>query len=282
MYIALYWGSVKMSIEELVAAVQAGDLSLMEELWGAVVNLVKWKAKRVMTSLELLSDSKRVEFDDLVQSGYLALVAALETYKPECGAFSSWLMYYLQTAFADTAGYRTEQGRMENRADSLDRPLTNEQNSRPMGDFIPDHTAAATMESIEEREYREQLREALEAALEAIPEKYSRVIQLRYLQNQSLSEAGAVIGVSSERVRQMENKGLKILRQPETAANLIEFYDFSYYTGTGLGAFRQSGLTIQEKYLILEEQKKEKRERLEREERERKYREVMAALGRLP
>ena len=80
----------------------------------------------------------------------------------------------------------------------------------------------------------------------------------------------------------MENKGLKILRQPDTAAVLIEFYDFSYYTGTGLGAFQQSGLTIQEKYLILEEQKKEKRERLEREERERKYREVMAALGRLP
>lgn len=72
----------------------------------------------------------------------------------------------------------------------------------------------------------------------------------------------------------MENKGLKILRQPDTAAVLIEFYDFSYYTGTGLGAFQQSGLTIQEKYLILEEQKKEKRER--------KYREVMAALGRLP
>ena len=80
----------------------------------------------------------------------------------------------------------------------------------------------------------------------------------------------------------METKGLKILRQPETAANLIAFYDFSYYTGTGLGSFQKSGLTIQEKYLILEEQMKEKRERLEREERERKYWEVMAALGRLP
>lgn len=42
-----------MSIEELVAAIQGGDQSLMEELWGAVVNLVKWKAKRVITSLEL-------------------------------------------------------------------------------------------------------------------------------------------------------------------------------------------------------------------------------------
>ena len=30
-----------MSIEELVMEVQAGDLSLMEELWGAVVDLVK-------------------------------------------------------------------------------------------------------------------------------------------------------------------------------------------------------------------------------------------------
>ena len=73
-----------------------------------------------------------------------------------------------------------------------------------------------------------------------------------------------------------------ILRQPETAANLIEFYDFSYYTGTGLGAFRQSGLTIQEKYLILEEQKKEKRRRQEREEQERMYREAIEVLGRLP
>ncbi len=282
MYNALYWGSVKMSIEELVAAIQGGNQSLMEELWCAVVNLVKWKAKRVMTSLELLSDSKRVEFEDLVQSGYFALVAALETYKAECGAFSSWLMYHLQTAFADTAGYRTKQGRIENKADSLDRPLGNDEDSQPMGDFVPDHTAAAAIESIEEQEYQEQLHEALEAALEAIPEKYSQVLQLRYLQNKSLSEAGAVIGVSSERIRQMENKGLKILRQPDTAAVLIEFYDFSYYTGTGLGAFQQSGLTIQEKYLILEEQKKEKRERLEQEERERKYREVMAALGRLP
>lgn len=270
-----------MSIEELVAAIQAGDLSLMEELWDAVVNLVKWKAKRVMTYLELLGDSKRVEFDDLVQSGYFALVAALKTYKPECCSFSTWLMYYLQSAFADTAGYRTNQGREQNRADSLDRPLTNDENSSPMGDFIPDHTAAAALESIEEREYQKQLHEALEAALAAIPTKYGQVLQLRYLENQSLSEAGTAIGISAERVRQMENKGLKILRQPETAANLIQFYDFDYYMGTGISSFQQSGLTIQEKYLILEEQKKEKRERMEREERERKHREILAALGRL-
>ena len=94
---------------------------------------------------------------------------------------------------ADTAGYRAKQGRIENKADSLDRPLCNDEDSQPMGDFVPDHTAAAAIENIEEQEYQEQLHEALEAALEAIPEKYSQVLQLRYFQNKSLSEAGAVI-----------------------------------------------------------------------------------------
>ena len=41
-YIELYWRSMKLSIEELVMEVRAGNQSLMEELWGAVVNLVKW------------------------------------------------------------------------------------------------------------------------------------------------------------------------------------------------------------------------------------------------
>ena len=264
-----------MSIEELVAAVQAGNQSLMDELWSAVVNLVKWKAKRIMTTLELLSESRRVEFDDLVQSGYFALVTALETYKPECGAFSTWLMYYLQTTFADTAGYKTKHGRIENKADSLDRPLTNEEDSLPMGDFVIDHTAAAAIEGIEEREYNKQLREALETALEAIPEKCSQVIWLRYMKNRSLAEAGDVIGVSCERVRQLENKGIKLLRESEHACNLYPFYEFDFYCGTGLQTFKSKGMSIQEQYLVIMENRRKREEKMRREENERKLAEIL-------
>ena len=291
---ALYWGSVKLSIEELVAAIQAGDQSLMEALWEAVVNLVKWKAKRTMTSLELLSDSSSVEFEDLVQSGYFALVSALETYKPECGAFSSWLMYYLQTAFADAAGYRTKQGRIENTAISLNEPLDDEESQSRRVDFVADGTAQDAMESIEEQEYQKQLHEALEAALAEIPEKQGQVLRLRYFQKQTLGEAGESLGVSVERVRQMEQKGLRTLRQSKTAAHLIPFLEFDFYTGTGLGAFVHSGMSIQEKYLILEEQKRQRKEQKERAEREKKHaeflrqmeerekawRELLASLGR--
>lgn len=244
-----------MSIEELVAAIQAGDQSLMEDLWGTIVNLIKWKAKRVITSMELLTDTKRIEFEDLVQSGYFALVKALETYKPECGGFTSWFLYYLQTAFAETSGFRTKQGRMQNRADSLDRPVRNDEDNISLGDCIPDYRAMAVLEQVEEVEYRRQLREALEAALESVPEVYSQVIHLRFMENQTLAEASAAIGVTAEQIRQMERKGLRILRQPKTAAKLAEFYYFDCFHGTSLGAFQRSGLTIQEKYLIQEEQR---------------------------
>ena len=192
-----------MSIDELVAAVQAGDDSKLWELWDKISGLVKWKASHTMTALELLNDVCRVEFDDLYQSGYFAMLSALETYKPENGAFSSWLMYYLQTSFAETAGYRTKQGRIENAAASLDEPLDNEEQKSRRVDFITDETAQDAIESIEEREYQKQLHDAMEAALEELPEKQGQVLRLRYFKRQTLGEIGEIMGVSVERVRQM-------------------------------------------------------------------------------
>lgn len=90
--------------EELVIAIQAGE-NRMGELWEQVERLVKWKAKRIMTALELKGSPCGVEFDDLYQSGYPALVEAVETYDPAAGAFSTWFMYYLQKAFAVVTGY---------------------------------------------------------------------------------------------------------------------------------------------------------------------------------
>ena len=92
-----------MSNEELVAAIQAGE-DRMCELWEQVDGLVKWKAKQVMTALD---GRCGVDFDDLYQSGYPALVAAVDSYNPESGVFSTWFLYSLNTAFAEATGFRT-------------------------------------------------------------------------------------------------------------------------------------------------------------------------------
>ena len=264
-----------MSNEDLVAAIQAGE-DRCGELWEQVCGLVKWKANHIMTATEGFL-GRGVEFDDLYQSGYLAMVAAVESYDPAAGAFSTWLVYHLKTVFAEVVGYRTKTGRNEplNNSLSLDKPLTNEADGALVGDFIPDLGAAATLEAVEEREYQRQLHEALETALGAVPGNCGEVLRLRYYQDMTLEECGGVLGVGAERVRQMENKGLRFLRQSKNAACLRPFFDFNFFCCTGMGAFLQTGMSIQERYLIAEEEQQRKEE-ARRQKREQQRREKKA------
>ena len=100
-----------MSNEELAIAIRQGDQGRTLELWEQVNGLVKRKAMQIMTALQLSGNPRGVEFDDLYQTGYLAMVAAVETYSPERGAFSTWFMFHLKTAFSEATGYR-ERGRI--------------------------------------------------------------------------------------------------------------------------------------------------------------------------
>lgn len=242
-----------MSNEELVAVIQAGE-DRMGELWEQVERLVQWKANRIMTSLEARGGCG-VDRDDLYQCGYLAMVAAVETYKPETGSFSSWFMFYLKTAFAEATGYRTTKDRMEplNNAYSLDKTVDGEADGTPFGDLVPDPKAAATMEVIEETLWREQLHEAMESVLGELPMEQSAVLRQRYYAQQTLAGTAQSLGTTVEEVRKLEGKGLKALRHYKLANRIRPFYDFDCYAGTGLGAFRNSGMSIQERYLIRQE-----------------------------
>lgn len=264
-----------MSNEELVAKIQAGSVDLMGQLWEQVEGLVKWKAKRIMTVLEGCP-GRGVEFEDLYQSGYLAMVAAVDTYDPASGAsFSTWLMYHLKTAFAEATGYRTQKGRQEplNNYLSLDTPLTDEADGDDLMDIIADPTGQNGLVSAEESLYREQLQEAIGAALSTVPEQYREILRLRYWENMTLAEAGELRNVGAERVRQMENKAIRQLRKPSIACHLRPFYDFDFYCSSGFGAFQSSGMSIQERYLILEEECQERAQRRYQEQESRRQKE---------
>ena len=269
-----------MTSEELVAEIQAGSVDLTWQLWEQVEGLVKWKAKRIMTFLEGCS-GRGVEFEDLYHSGYLAMVAAVNTYDPAAGgAFSTWLMYHLKTAFAEATGYRTQKGRCEplNNYLSLDTPLTDDADSDDLMDVVADPSGLQWRESLEESMWRKQLKEAVGAALLTVPEQYREILRLRYWEDMALEDIGELRGVSKERVRQMENKGIRILRQPQTASQLYTFFDFDFYGGTGLGAFRYSGMSVQERYLLVEEERKERQSSRHRKDRENEIRNSVSAM----
>ena len=262
-----------MSNEELALAIQSGETERMGELWEQVEKFIAWNAQRVMPTL---GESPTIEVSDLVQSGYFALVAAVKSYNAAGGPFLKWLKLYLKTAFAETAGYRTT--KMQNDpmryAMSMDFPISEDSDST-FGDVVPDPNAGIPMDTVENDLWNKQLHEALDAALDAIPPQYSDVVRMRFYEGKALDEISQEIKVSKERVRQLENKGIKMLRGSEHACNLYPFYEFDFYCGTGLQTFKNRGMSVQEQYLIIMENRRQRAENKRREEHEQMLAEML-------
>lgn len=252
-----------MSNEELASLIKAGERGYIGQLWEQVYNLIAWKANKVIIEL---NGRGGVTVEDLCQSGYFALERAVKLFDPDCGTFASIFMYCLQTEFACAAGYRTEKQKksMLNNALSLDEPINNDENSCPKLANTRDPDSESAYDSVEESIWQKQLHDALEAALDDIPQKYSAVLRRRYYRDETLKEISDELGIAPETVRQTEKKGIRLLRQPKYAHKLHPFYEFDFYCGTGICTFRDTGMSVQERYLIIMEERQKQRQERER------------------
>ncbi|MGI5978948.1 MAG: sigma-70 family RNA polymerase sigma factor [Oscillospiraceae bacterium] len=66
---------------------------------------------------------------------------------------------------------------------------------------------------VSDRMLREEMQEALAAAIDALPPKQKQVISLYYYENLNLREIGEVLGVSQQRVSQIRAKALETLSE---------------------------------------------------------------------
>ena len=107
---------------------------------------------------------------------------------------------------------------------SLESPVGTEGDA-VLGDFIEDEHNAPPMENATQNILREQLDEALQK----LPERERKIIQLRYgLQDgryRTLEEVGREFGITRERIRQIEAKALRKLRHPHYGRALRRYLD---------------------------------------------------------
>ncbi len=107
---------------------------------------------------------------------------------------------------------------------SLEMPTDDEEDS-VLGDFVQDDDAPAPDEAATQN----LLRQHLEEVLKTLPPREVRILQLRYglLDGQAytLEEVGRKMGVTRERVRQIEAQALSRLRQPNIRRQLQEYLD---------------------------------------------------------
>ena len=101
---------------------------------------------------------------------------------------------------------------------SLEKPIGEEEESE-LGDFVEDESAESPFDSASLNLRREDI----DRALESLPDRERKVIELRFglkgEQPRTLEEVGRAFGVTRERIRQIENNTLKKLEHlPEAQA----------------------------------------------------------------
>ncbi|MCK4741275.1 MAG: sigma-70 family RNA polymerase sigma factor [Anaerolineales bacterium] len=112
--------------------------------------------------------------------------------------------------------------RVAQRPLSLEKP-TEQEGDAVIGDFIEDQDAPAP----EEITLQEILEERVQELLETLPHREALVLRLRYgLESgevHTLKEIGEKMGITRERVRQIEAQALRRLRNPGLRRELVDF-----------------------------------------------------------
>ncbi|WP_251319708.1 sigma-70 family RNA polymerase sigma factor [Flintibacter muris] len=187
-----------MTNEELVALIQAGERDKLPELWEQVERFVALQANRL---LHAMGPDKAalagVEFGDLYNSGYFALVDAVERYDPAAGCkFITMLGMRLKSYFSETTGFRLARQRKDplNNAKSMDARLKeNDEDSGAFGDFIPDPKAAQALQAVEDTISRDYTRKAVREALEQLSVEERLAVKAYYYEGRTRRQAGGAV-----------------------------------------------------------------------------------------
>lgn len=257
-----------MTNEELAIKIKAGDDALLPQLWEQCEGFIRKEACRWARAFE---DRPDIDADDLTQSGYFALLNAVQRFEPARGGFISVLAMTLKTAFADACGMRTQQQRQDPLTKSplrLDSPIPGDDDDITFGDTIPDPNNC--YEDVEEKLYQEYVSKTCHKAVDSLSNRQKEFIELHFFNNMTQKDIAAQQGISFQRVRQIIVNGLHHIRNSAFSPELEKIYYSScnYYSGVGAAAFRRTNTSSVE------------RELLRKERKERQFREATQKLSR--
>ena len=192
---------------KIAATVQTGDDNILT-LWQmchryAMQQVTRWH--------RAFSGRCGVEIGDLEQSAFVGLLKAVQTWRPEDGAFSTWYTFFLKSAFTEVCGARTERDRrdpLNNVYRPIDEPIGNDDGDLTLGELIPDPAAEAGFEEVEERE----MQNAVYAALDQLPQHERDAIVDEFWRGQAAD-------------RRTYAAALRHLRHPSISQSLRPFYE---------------------------------------------------------
>lgn len=197
-----------MTAEEMAARIQDGEKELILPLWEKMEPLAKSMARRRVRG------EWRCEYEDLLQAAFLGLIDAVRRYgRNSASSFSSVFYNSARDAFTHAMNLnrkRHDTISLEGVADDGDR----NQLERLEG---PD-----MIRELEDSIYKEQLRAALEQALEGLSSRQAQVIRARFLHGLSRAKAAEQLGVNVSSIDRTAGRALEQLRRSPVLLHFLQ------------------------------------------------------------
>jgi RNA polymerase sigma factor (sigma-70 family) len=249
-----------MTNEELAQRIQGGDTSSLAELWAQTERFFKGKAWSLWTRYGEMCARGGVTPDDIVQQGYFALLDAIQAYDAD-GEYKllTYAKFPLMTHFRKLCGIRTSKRDPLQVADDLNAPVDDDGDTELL-DLTSDPNADKAFTDAENAIFNEELRAALDKALEKLPTRGAAAVKGRYLDCKAQGDIALEMGVSQSYVHSLEQNALKRLRAER---DLRAFHDevLTHYAMkfTGFKAWKESGMSSTERAAIKAEELTDKR-----------------------
>ena len=135
---------------------------------------------------------------------------------------------------------------------SLNSPIKDANGEYEVMDTVPDEHNH--YEDLEESIFEDQARKELWASVDTLKEKESLILHERYQNGKTLQEIGDNLGVTRERVRQIESESLKILRHRRAIRELARWYNFAdmvSYKSVSTRSFQNTHTSATERAAIM-------------------------------
>jgi len=106
---------------------------------------------------------------------------------------------------------------------SLESPINDDEDESELGHFVEDKETPTPIQTV----YSKLLKEKVNDVLDSLPCREARILKLRFgLEDgkfYTLEEVGKKFGLTRERIRQLETKALRRLRQPQKSQQLRDY-----------------------------------------------------------
>jgi RNA polymerase primary sigma factor len=165
-----------------------------------------------------------VPLEDLIAEGAVGLMKAVRRFDPENGTrFTTYASFWIKKAIIEALltrprvvhlpRYAREKGHAFPRELSLDAPMRIAETNSTWGDRLPDTRSRGAVETLADREERRRLRRLV---LDLPPREQAVLAERFGLHGgpvRTLTEIGTALGLSKERVRQIESGALSRLKR---------------------------------------------------------------------